>query len=279
MIKVDKIKKRYPEFELDLDMEIGDDTITAILGTNGAGKTTLFKSILGLVHLDQGTITINNVPIENLTPALKEKIGVVFPDSIVNEYLSITEIQKILKASYSQFDEALFSKLVNKFRLPKKGKIRSFSTGEKAKFKLICALTHNADLLILDEPTSGLDVIVREEILDMLRDFMKEEGHSIVISSHISSDLEHLCDDFYILNEGTIQFHESMDRMDNYAIMKLSSLDEIDHTYLLKGLKTPYGWSVLTDQKQYYIDNFPSLVIEPASMDDIFSMVVQGETL
>ncbi|EOS61117.1 hypothetical protein C815_00682 [Firmicutes bacterium M10-2] len=279
MIKVDNIKKRYPEFELDLDMEIGDNTITAILGTNGAGKTTLFKSMLGLIHLDQGTIMINGTPVENLTSSLKEKIGVIFPDSIVNEYLSIKEVQKILKASYSRFDETLFSELIDKFHLPQKGKIRSFSTGEKAKFKLICALTHKADLLILDEPTSGLDVIVREEILDMLRDFMKEEGHSIVISSHISSDLEHLCDDFYILNKGTICFHESMDHIDNYAILKASSLDGIDHSYFFKGIKTPYGWSVLTNQKQYYVDNFPNLIIEPATMDDIFSIVVQGETL
>lgn len=279
MIKIDNIKKKYPEFELDLDMEIGDNTITAILGTNGAGKTTLFKSILGLIHVDQGSIAIDGTPVDSLPPSFKEKIGVVFPDSIVNEYLPIKDVQKIMKASYPHFDQARFEKLIDQFHLPKKSKIRSFSTGEKAKFKLICALTHEADLLILDEPTSGLDVIVREEILDMLRGFMKEEGHSIVISSHISSDLEHLCDDFYIIHDGTIRMHETMDRMDNYGVLKAGSLDEIDKSYALKALKTSYGWSVLTDQKQYYIDNFPHLVIEPASMDDVFSIVVQGESL
>lgn len=279
MIKANKIKKKYPEFELDLDLEIKDDTITAILGTNGAGKTTFFKSVLGLIHLDEGSISIDGVPVDSLSPREKENIGVVFSDSIVNAYLPIKDVRQILKASYTRFDAAMFDELVDRFHLPKQSKIKSFSTGEKAKFKLICALTHDANLLILDEPTSGLDVIVREELLDMLRVFMEKPGRSIVISSHISSDLEHLCDEFYILHEGKIILHETMDALDQYAILKIKDGQALDDAYALRKTKTPYGWAVLTNQKQYYIDNFPQIVVEPASMDDVFTMVVQGETI
>lgn len=153
----------------------------------------------------------------------------------------------------------------------------------KAKIKILCALSHKADFLLLDEPTAGLDVLAREDLLNMLREYMEEnENRTILISSHISSDLEGLCDDLYMIHQGNIVFHEDTDiLLGNYAVLKVTREQYIrlDQQYLLKRNKEAYGYSCLTDQKQFYLENYPGFAIENANIDEIITFMVRGETI
>ena len=152
----------------------------------------------------------------------------------------------------------------------------------KAKLKVLAALSHNAKLLILDEPTAGLDVLAREELLDMLRDYMVPGGRSVLISSHISSDLENFCDDFYMIDQGKILMHEETDTLlDCYGIIKVTEAqyETLDKTWLLRKKKESYGFSLLTAQRQFYQENVPELTIEKCTIDDVILMMIKGEIL
>ena len=163
--------------------------------------------------------------------------------------------------------------------LPFDKKIKDFSTGMKAKLKVLIAMSHEASLLILDEPTVGLDVVARDEILDLLRRYMEEGNRSILISSHISSDLESLCDDLYMIDHGKILLHEETDvLLSSYAMLKLSKeqYEKIDRQYLLRSKEEAYGYSCLTNEKQYYAENYPDIVIEKGGIDDLIVMMANG---
>ena len=153
----------------------------------------------------------------------------------------------------------------------------------KAKLKVIAAISHNAKLLILDEPTAGLDVIARDELLEMLRDFMEADSeHAILISSHISSDLEALCDDLYMIHDGKVILHEDTDvLLSEYAVIKAdeSAYSKLDKQYILHVKKESYGYSCLTNQKQYYMENYPKTVIENGNIDEVITMMIRGERL
>ena len=160
--------------------------------------------------------------------------------------------------------------------------IKEFSTGMKRKLQILSALSYGARLLILDEPTSGLDVTAREDILNLLREYMEEDGRSILISSHISSDLEGFCDDIYMIHDGQIILHEDTDvLLDEYAVMKVTKeqYEEIDKEYILRIRKEKYGYSLLTDQKVFYQENYPQIVIEKGSIDEVISMMSGGVTV
>lgn len=165
--------------------------------------------------------------------------------------------------------------------MPKDKKIKEFSTGMQAKLKVLVALSHDAQFLILDEPTAGLDVLARDELLDVLRKYMEEdESRSILISSHISSDLEGLCDDLYMIHNGHVIMHEETDvLLSDYAILKLdqNQYQKLDRQYILRIKKEPFGYSCLTNQKQYYLDNYPSIVVEKGNIDDVIMLMIKGE--
>ncbi len=148
---------------------------------------------------------------------------------------------------------------------------------------MLSAVCHRADLLILDEPTSGLDVIARDQILELLREYIAEdENRAILISSHISADLEHLCDDFYMISGGRILCHEDTDRLlSDYALIKVSPQDyeDIDRAGVLRRRREAFGWTLLTDQKRFYAENYPRLVIERITMDEFILMMLKGEVL
>lgn len=152
----------------------------------------------------------------------------------------------------------------------------------KARLKVLLAVSHDSELLLLDEPTAGLDVMAREEILDLLREYMETPGRSIVISSHISGDLEHFCDDLYMIHEGKIVLHEETDRiLEEYGFLKMSEQEykELDKEYLLRVRKESFGYSALTNQRAYYLENYPTIVNEKGSVDEVLSMLVKGEAL
>lgn len=280
ILKLDHVKKNYNLFHLNCSLEVEEGCITGFIGQNGAGKSTTFKSILGLITIDDGQIEIFGQDYHTLSPKDKENIGVVLPETGFSGYLTIKDIHTVMKSMYRNFHSDLFLTRCRDFALPMNQKIKDFSTGMKAKLKLIIAVSYDARLLILDEPTAGLDVTAREELLDILREYMEIPGRSVLISSHISSDLESICDDIYMIHNGSIILHEETDVLiDNYALLKAS--DEqyrtLDKSHILSVHREPYGYSCLTSQKHYYLENYPDLVIEKGSIDDVISMVVKGK--
>jgi len=273
MINLDQVVKRYDGYELNLSMEIKEGMITGIIGKNGAGKSTTIKSILGLVKPDEGKVTVFSKNATELNKEEKEMIGVALSDSSFSMYLTVKDIAAILKKMYQKFDEEKYYRFCKEQGLPLNKMIQKFSTGMKAKLKVIIAITHEAKFLVLDEPTSGLDVEARNEILDMLREYMTEdESRAILISSHISTDLEGLCDDLYLIHNGNMILHEETDRIfSNYAVLKVDEKDyeSLDKQHILKSRKESFGYACLTNEKQYYIDNYPKMVIESAVIDDL----------
>lgn len=283
MLKMNHVKKNYPNFTLNCTLEVKPGYITGLIGQNGSGKTTAFKSALNLISTDDGTIEILGKNLADIKSKDKENLGIVLSDSGFSGYLSIKDLVPILKNFYQKFNTDYFLKQCQRFALPPQKKIKEFSTGMKAKLKLLIAISHEASFLILDEPTAGLDVIARDEILNLLREFMEQnENRSILISSHISSDLEGLCDDFYMIHDGEIIFHEETDiLLSDYAILKISKekLHEIDQHYILKIKEETFGYSCLTKEKQFYLDNYPDVVVENGTIDELITMMIRGEDL
>ena len=280
MLKIEHLKKTYDNFSLDCSLEVRKGCITGLIGQNGAGKSTTFKAILGLISIDSGNITVLGKDIKKFTTKDKEELGIVLSDSGFSGYLRIKDIIPILQNMYEKFDKSFFLEQVQRFQLPLDKKLKDFSTGMKAKLKVLVAISHNAKLLILDEPTAGLDVIARDELLEMLREFMEaDEERSILISSHISSDLETLCDDLYMIHEGKIVLHEDTDvLLSDYALLKVDrkQYEELDKQFILRSKKESYGYSCLTNQKQYYMENYPKIAIEKGSIDEVITMMVRG---
>ncbi len=283
MLKMENAVKKYEGFRLNCSLEVMPGKITGLIGQNGAGKSTLFKAALGLISLDEGRAVIFGKDRKDFTGKDQQKIGVVLSDSGFSQYLKVKDIIPILKNLYDSFDAALFLNLCERFQIPLQKEIKGLSTGMKVKLKLIAALTHDAELLILDEPTAGLDVLARDDLLTLLREFMeKREDNAILISSHISSDLEGLCDDLYMIHEGNILLHEETDiLLDQYGVLKVNEdqYENLDKQYLLKVKKEPYGYSCLTGQKRFYLENYPGIVLEKGTIDELIVMMIRGVSL
>lgn len=280
MLKIEHLKKHYDNFFLDCSLELMSGCVTGLIGQNGAGKSTTFKAILGLISIDGGNITILGKDIKDFTTKDKENLGVVLSDSGFSGYLKIKDIIPILQNMYSKFDKSFFIEQVQRFQLPMNKQIKEFSTGMKVKLKVLVAISHSAKLLILDEPTAGLDVIARDELLEMLREFLeKDEERSVLISSHISSDLESLCDNLYMIHEGKIILHEDTDiLLSDYALLKVDAeqYSKLDKQFILRSKKETYGYSCLTNQKQYYTENYPKIAIEKGTIDEVITMMIRG---
>lgn len=283
MLKINGLVKKYGDFTLDCTMEVRKGCITGLVGENGAGKSTTFKAALGLISYDAGEISLLGKEPVALTEKDKEKLGVTLAESGFSGYLKVKDIVPVLNAMYPEFDRSGFLNLCSKFGVPLDKYIKEFSTGMKAKLKVLAALTHNADFLIMDEPTTGLDVMARDRILNLFRVYMEEdENRSILISSHISSDLEGLCDDIYMIHNGQIILHEETDVLLNeYGLIKAdeNQYRKLDKEYILRVRKETFGYACLTSQKQYYMENYPDLVVEKGSLDEVITMMIGGEKL
>lgn len=283
MLKIEQIQKNYDNFSLNCSLEVKKGHVTGLIGQNGAGKSTTFKALLGLISIDGGNIEIFGKPLSAFNAKDKQDLGVVLSNSGFSGYLTVNDIIPIMNNLYDKFDKSFFMNQVNKCQLPLNKRLKDFSTGMKAKLKVIAAISHNAKLLILDEPTAGLDVIARDELLEMLRDFMEADSeHAILISSHISSDLEALCDDLYMIHDGKVILHEDTDvLLSEYAVIKAdeSAYSKLDKQYILHVKKESYGYSCLTNQKQYYMENYPKTVIENGNIDEVITMMIRGERL
>lgn len=282
MLKLENVQKRYDGYSLDCSLELRTGYITGLVGLNGAGKTTIFKSALGLISVDGGDIRIFNKELKDLTPEDREEIGVVHYDSGFSGYLTISDVTVILKNLYKKFDREGFEQKCKEGNLPFNKMIKNFSTGMKAKLKLIVAMSHHAKILILDEPTAGLDVVARDELLDYIRSYMQEGDRSILISSHISKDLETLCDDVYLIDQGRIILHEETDvLLDRYGLLKMTNeqYEELDHQHIIRRYKEAYGYRCLTDDKEHYTRKYPDLVMEKGTIDEVLTLMIRGERL
>lgn len=280
LLKLDNVQKRYGDFSLNCSVQLEEGHITGIIGANGAGKSTMFKAILGLIRTDGGTMEVLGKDGNNLTAVDKKQIGVVFAESTFNNLFTIMDSAAVMEAMYDNFDQKSFLDKCAKYGLPLKKQLKEFSTGMKAKFKLLTAMSYGAKILILDEPTVGLDSVVRSEMLDEMREFMEQEGRAILISSHISSDLEGLCDDLYFIQNGNILLHEDTDViLSDYAVLKVreEQYQSLDKSHILYKKKEPFGYTLLTKEKQYYLDNYREIVAEKGSIDDILLMMAKGE--
>ncbi len=281
MLKFAGVKKQYGSFVLDVSMEVKPGMVTGLIGANGAGKSTTFKAALNLIPTDGGEIRLFGKNVETLTPQDKEKLGVVLSDSGFSDWLTVNDVAVVLDAMYRDFSKEEFLRRCGEFGLPFKKKIRDFSTGMKAKLKLLVAISHEAKLLILDEPTAGLDVVGREELLALLQDYLGEqEERSVLISSHIASDLEKFCDDIYMIHDGKIILHEETDvLLGSYGILKVdgSQYEKMDKSAILCRKKEEFGYCLLTDSRQFYQENEPGLIVEKCGIDDVILLMTKGE--
>ena len=283
MLEINGLVKKYKDFILNCTMKVERGCITGLVGENGAGKSTTFKAALGLISYDSGDITLMGKEPSELKEEDKSRIGVTLAESGFSGYLKVKDIIPVMSAMYPGFDRSRFESLCRKFGVPQDKYIKEFSTGMKAKLKVLVAVTHSADFLLLDEPTTGLDVMAREGILNLLREYMEEdENRSILISSHISTDLEGLCDDLYLIHEGQIILHEEMDTLLNeYGLIKADDVQygKLDKEHILSVRRTSYGYDCLTDQRQYYRENYPDIVVENGSLDEVITMMTGGKRL
>ncbi len=280
MLKLTNVQKSYGDFRLNCSMEVKPGCVTGLVGANGAGKSTTFKSIFNLISIDGGEIMVFGKDHHGLSTKEKEDIGVVLGKTTFSSNLTIANFLPVMSSLYRNFRKDQFIGQCNQFRLPINKKIKDFSTGMRARLNLLIAMSHAARLLVLDEPTVGLDVIARDELLDLLRQYMDEAERSILISSHISSDLEGLCDDIYIIHKGNIVFHEDTDvLMDKFGLLKLSEkeFNQIDRSRISYIKKENYGYQCLTAAKQFYIDNYPGMVVEKSGIDDFITIIERGE--
>lgn len=280
-IKVKNLNKKYEGFELkNISFEIPEGSIVGLIGENGAGKTTTIKSILNIIN-SEGEIQVLGKDIKQNEKEIKSKLGVVLDDSFLSEYLTTKKINSIMKNFYNTWDNKLFENYIKIFKLPENKMIKDFSSGMKMKLKIATAISHKPQILILDEPTSGLDPIVRNEILDIFRQFIAEdETRSILVSTHITTDLEHISDYIMFIKNGEITLNlPTSEILENYGIVKcdekdFSKISKEDYEYYRK---EKYQYEVLVKNKKMIKSKYGISTIDKASIEDIMLFYIKGE--
>ena len=272
-------KKRDTFFLNNVNLTVPKGYIVGLIGENGAGKSTTIKAILNLIHKDSGTIKIFGQDYQQHEKEIKQQIGVVFDDCHFPKQLTAKDLNLILKNIYSNWDTNLYHDYLNQFKLPLNKPIKDLSRGMKMKLSLATALSHRPKLLILDEPTSGLDPIIRNEILDIFLDFIQDEEHSILISSHITSDLEKVADYITFIHEGEIVFSDSKDHLlYDYGLIKCQEKDfcSIDPEDIVKYKKNSYHYEVLIKNKRQLKNKYKALTMDSVSIEDLMLLHIGG---
>lgn len=281
ILEIANLNKKYKDFELkNINIKLPKGMIMGLIGENGAGKTTTIKSILNVINIDSGEIKIFEKDNKKYEKEIKEDVGVVLDDSFLSEYLTPNDINKIMKNIYKKWDEKLYFKYIEDFKLPKDKKSKEFSSGMKMKLKIATSLSHHPKLLILDEPTSGLDPVARAEILDIFQDFIQDEEKGIFISSHITSDLEHIADYITFIDNGEIVLTKTRDELlENYGIVKCSEEEfkKIDKNDFVKYKKSKYEYDILVENKYEFRKKYNIEIIDKSSLDDIMLIYIKGE--
>ena len=249
MLSINGLSKHYTNFDVNnVSFDIPDGMVVGLIGENGAGKSTIIKSILGVVHPDGGEIVFNGTPVSKLNKAERQKISFVLDDMGLPIELTLSMLDKVLSNIYGKWDSAKFHSLVQRFQLPENKLFKEFSKGMKMKATIAVALSYESNLLILDEPTSGLDPVVRDEILQMIYDYNQENNHAALISSHITTDLEKICDYIVYIHNGQVIFNEEKDELlSKYAVYSVDEqqFKELDKAAIIKVLHREYGTDIL----------------------------------
>jgi ABC-2 type transport system ATP-binding protein len=278
-LTVSGLTKTYQDFTLDhVSFSVPSGSIVGLVGENGAGKSTTVNAVLGLIQKEAGRVSVLGK--EELDNQIKEQIGVVFDGSNYPEILSPRKINRIMKQIYRSWDEAAYFRLLTRLSLPPDKQLRHFSKGMKMKLAISAALSHHSRLLILDEATSGLDPVVRDDILDMLLDFVQDEEHSILVSSHITSDLEKIADYIVLIHKGKVVFSKPKDELtEQYGILKCGAamFGALEKSDIIVYRKMDYEWQVLVSDRQNMQQKYPDALIIPASIDEIMLLYVKGE--
>ncbi len=276
-IEIKKINKRYEGFSLnDVSFNVPKGAIVGFIGENGAGKSTTIKAILDLIKIDSGSVNIFGKPFNLDDTKAKEHIGVVIDECNFSDEITIKDIKKVLSNVYKTFDSNKFDGYVEKFKLPTNKAIKKLSKGMKMKLNLLVALSHDSKVLLLDEVTAGLDPMAREEILDEFLDFIQDEEKSILISSHIITDLEKICDYIVFIHQGHIVINDSKDSiLDTYGIVRCSheQFDELDKKSISYYRKNTSNVEALVLK-----ENFKhSKLVENATLEEIMVLIAKGE--
>lgn len=281
ILEVKNLCKKYDGFELkNINLTLPKGSIMGFIGENGAGKSTTIKSILNIIHFGSGEINIFGKDSKLENGKIKEDIGVVLDDSFLSEYLTPKDINIIMKNIYNKWDEKLYFKYLEEFKLPLNQKSKEFSSGMKMKLKIATALSHRPKLLILDEPTSGLDPVARNEILDIFQDFVQDEENSILVSSHITSDLERITDYITFINNGEIAFTKTRDEvMDGYGIVRCSNEDfeKISKEDFIKYKKNRYDVELLVTDKLEFEKKYAPMVVDEPTLEEIMLIYIKGD--
>ena len=280
-IEIKGLCKAYDGFALDqIDLTVPGGSIMGLIGENGAGKSTTIKCILNLIRRDAGTITL--LGRDNLADemAVKRDIGVVLDECYFHECLRLGDVDQILRRVYPTWDSALFRDYCKRFSLPGGKTVREYSRGMKTKLSLAAALAHRPRLLILDEATSGLDPVVRDEILEEFMAFIQDEEHGILISSHITSDLEKVADYITYIHHGKVALTGAKDELlERYGrlVCGRADLQRVDHA-MLAGVRTDqFSCEALVRDRAAFRRAYPHLTVDPVTLEEIMVFTVKGE--
>lgn len=282
-LKLSNVCKEYDSSEFALDnvtFDLPTGTVMGFVGENGAGKTTTIGCILNTLKKDKGSIEIFGKEMNDNDIHIRENIGVVYDGDNFPNYLSAKQLSNIMAGIYKQWDITLFNKYLEKFSLNSKQKISKYSKGMTMKLAIAVALSHHPNLLILDEATSGLDPVMREEILDIFLEFVENENHSILLSSHITSDLERIADYITFIHKGKIILTETKDKLIyNYAILRCSDKNflSLDTEDILVYRKRDYQIDVLVSDIEKARRKYPKIIIDHTTIDEIMLLLVKGE--
>lgn len=277
------VNKKYEKSNFaikDISFSVPEGSIVGFIGENGAGKSTTMNCILNVIRRDSGTIEIFGREMTDEDIDIRENIGVVYDSNNFPEYLTAKQLADILGRIYSKWDDFCFEQFLRRFGLPESQKIKSYSRGMSMKLAIAVALSHDSKLLILDEATSGLDPIMRDEILDVLLEFVKQENHSILLSSHITSDLEKIADYIVFIHNGEIILNKTKDELIyEYGVIRCSENDfyNILPEDILSSMKKDYQIDVLIKNKKLMEKKYKNLIIDSVSLDEIMLLLVKGE--
>lgn len=282
VIEVEGLCKRYDGFAIEnLNLSIPQGGIMGFIGANGAGKTTTIYSILNIIPVDAGRIQIFGKDYKKDEQEIKQDIGVVFDEMGYHEIMTPLQINRMMKSIYHNWSETEFAKYLERFGLPYKKRCGTFSRGMRMKLQIAVALSHGAKLLIMDEPTSGLDPVVRNEMLDIFQEFVEEEAHTILLSSHIIEDLERIADEIAFIDKGRILLADNKDViLEQHAILKGKKQDisKIRSEDMVGVKRSAYGVEILVQDAPACRRRYPEFLCEPASLEDIMLYYVSRES-
>jgi len=274
-LEIKNVSKSFSGFCLDnISLTLPSGCIMGLIGENGAGKSTTVKLILDMLHKDSGTITILGKDNGRDISLIKEDIGIVMDEVGMPECLTTKQVGTVMKNTFRNWNEDEYARLLQKLSLPDNKQFRDFSRGMKMKLGIAVAMSHGAKLLLLDEPTSGLDPVVRDEVVDMFYDFTRDENHSILISSHIVSDLEKLCDYIAFLHKGKLLLCAEKDELlSEYGLIHCTAeqLSALDGEVIKYKKETPYGAEAIVLRK----DAPDGFKLSPISIEELFVFMVK----